>query len=146
MLLLQYTVVHGTSGKDINNLIKAGKDELPILSEQITDNKSKISGYKSYYIFRYNFGKISFRLLRTQCWYTTKKYILGAAIDETLNWKDYIFYIRSKVDRQCDILYHTRESLSNQLYLTYCNTVWSAVCQSYGQSLSSRIVPREPFL
>lgn len=74
------------------------------------------------------------------------KKFLGVILNDKLNWKDHIVYIKSKVCKSIGVLYQVKDVLDcfslhmlyNCLilpYLGYCTEVWGNTCSSNTRSL-----------
>ena len=67
---------------------------------------------------------------------------LGVMIDDKLNWKEHIQYIKNKISKSIGILYKVRPYLCTGTlrnlyfsfiypYLIYCNEVWGNACSTH---------------
>jgi len=131
------------SGKDINQLISNINRELNTISNWISSNKLTLNVVKSHYVIFNRNKKLPPTLLPVILEHKplsrkTETKFLGVIIDDKLSWKSHTNSIRQKINKQCGILYHTRDFLTMNArkciyfsliypHLTYCNTVWGAV-------------------
>lgn len=128
------------SHRDLRFLINTVNSELNNVNDWVIANKLTINLEKTNYItFHRNLIKpanlepikLSTAILRE----VDSVKFLGVMVDRQLSWLPHIQYIQKKINKQCGILYLTRNSFNTgaliQLYysliypfLSYCHTIW----------------------
>ena len=109
-------------------------------------NKLTLNAEKTHYMvfhrarIKQGYNKIIIRNTEISLVRSTK--FLGVIIDDKLNWKEHIQYIKNKISKSIGILYKVRPCLCTGTlrnlyfsfiypYLIYCNEVWGNACSTH---------------
>ena len=134
------------SHPSLDSLITIVNDELENVRKWIISNKLTLNLDKTHYIIFHRKKDIPINRPPIKIGETVLKEeqstkFLGVIVDKKLTWSDHTLYLRNKLNKQCGILYHTRDSLNKRsmklIYFSliysiifYCNTVWGAAADN----------------
>jgi hypothetical protein len=133
------------SGCNIDNLVQVMNSELVKVSDWLNTNKLSLNIDKSKYMI---FSKRNYTLplhvkinnVVIERIYETK--FLGVIVDDSLNWKKHIIYVKGKLAKGIGILLKARKSLNYKSLLTlyysfiypyfiYCVELWGGAYTTY---------------
>ena len=134
-----------SSSKNINSLISEINENLKLLNQWFISNKLTVNYTKTNYMVFSGNGRAKFNGIIKMGNNTLKRVssikYLGLMIDENLNWKSHIAYLRSKISSCCNIMYKLRhlvplESCISVYYslfysrISYGIMCWGSACPS----------------
>ena len=134
------------SHPNLDSLITVVNTELSNVRKWITSNKLTLNLEKTHYIIFHRKKVIPanrqpIKIGETILNEKQSKKFLGVIVDNRLSWGDHTLHLRTKISKQCGILYLIRNSLNKKsmkhiyyslIYsnLFYCNTVWGAAAKN----------------
>ena len=141
-----------TSGKDIVRMQDDLNSELSKISLWLKVNKLSLNIKKTHFMFitrkKHRPNQVDLQIDGERIHEVQKTKFLGFIIDNKLNWKDHISYVKNKIAKGLGMIIKARHLLNKNAlmtlyfsfiypYLTYCNHIWGSTYVSNLKKLAT---------